>query len=127
MHILVSGKTNKLTNVVKKNQLYLILFLLKNKVQRQLGQNQSFIILKFADWLVVDMDFHNTQGFQVLFLIKMNYFILTYIFLLIGLISEWKPMVTLEGENTVLHMQVARFLLKQYERAMKGKNLGFST
>ncbi|EAR98581.2 peroxisomal acyl-CoA oxidase (macronuclear) [Tetrahymena thermophila SB210] len=43
-----------------------------------------------------------------------------------GMIQEWKPMVTLEGENTVLHMQVARFLLKQYEKAMKGLNIGFS-
>lgn len=43
-----------------------------------------------------------------------------------GMIQEWKPMVTLEGENTVLHMQVARFLLKQYEKAMKGLNVGFS-
>ncbi|EGR34637.1 hypothetical protein IMG5_005310 [Ichthyophthirius multifiliis] len=43
-----------------------------------------------------------------------------------GMVQEWKPMVTLEGDNTILHMQVARFLLKQAEKAMKGLPLGFS-
>lgn len=33
--------------------------------------------------------------------------------------SEFAPVATYEGENTVLHLQAARFLVKAYEKSMK--------
>lgn len=42
------------------------------------------------------------------------------------MILDFAPNVTLEGDNTILLLQVARYLLKSVERVMKGKEPGES-
>ena len=40
-----------------------------------------------------------------------------------GIMTEYSPMATYEGENTILYLQTARYLLKNLNRLSKDKPL----